>query len=442
MSLAGEETRACRLAVTKSLGVPPEGLMTRLTSGLTLFVPFAAAYFLSYLFRVINAVVAGPLVDEFGLDAAQLGVLTAIYFLTFAVVQLPVGAAIDRFGPSRVQAVLLTIAAAGALVFATASGVLGLMVGRGLIGLGVAAALIAGLKAIADEFPQERLPLLNGAFVAFGAAGAISATAPLEWLLAQLDWRSVFVLLSVATLLVALLFPLAVRLPGRRGAPTGSARPDVRSIYADPRFWRLAPLSALCIGSAWAFQGLWAAPWLADVALLGRQGIVHHLFLMGVALCAGALLMGIVSQAARSLGIGPAPLFGAIASVFIAAELALVCRLPLPSEALCALLAAMGGATVLSYALLTDLFPREVRGRANAALNVLHIGAAFAVQTAIGLIVDLWERDVGGHYPAQAYQIAFVTVVILQLAALLWFLRPVPLARQWIPPLTRSANQP
>jgi hypothetical protein len=254
-----------------------------------------------------------------------------------------------------------------------------------------------------------------------------------EWLLAQLDWRSLFVLLSALTMFVALLFPLVVRRPCRHDAPTRSALFDVRSIYVDRRFWRLAPLSALCIGTAWAFQGLWVAPWLADVALLGRAGIVHHLFIMGVSLCAGALLIGIVSQAAKSLGSGSASLFGAMASVFIAAELALVCRTPLPSEGVCAVLAAMGGATVLSYALLTDLYPREVRGRANAALNVLHIGAAFAIQTAIGLIVGLWERDGGGHYPAHAYQIAFFTIVILQLAALLWFLRPVPLSHQWMP---------
>ena len=80
--------------------------MTLLKSGLCLFLPFAAAYFVSYLFRVINAAIAGTLVAEFDLDAAQLGVLTSIYFLTFAAVQLPVGAAIDRFGPSRVQEVL------------------------------------------------------------------------------------------------------------------------------------------------------------------------------------------------------------------------------------------------------------------------------------------------------------------------------------------------
>jgi MFS family permease len=218
--------------------------MTWLKSVAFLFLPFAAAYFISYLFRVINAAIAGPLVAEFDLNAAQLGLLTSVYFLTFAAAQLPLGVAIDRFGPSRVQGILLTIAAVGALVFATASGIAGLLVGRALIGFGVAAALSAGLKAIADEFPQEQLPLLNGLFVAFGAAGAISATAPMDWLLARLDWRSVFILLSISTLFVALLFPLAVRQP--RGL-TGQTRLNVLAVYNDPRFWRFAPLSASCI---------------------------------------------------------------------------------------------------------------------------------------------------------------------------------------------------
>jgi MFS family permease len=397
--------------------------MAWLRSVAFLFLPFAVAYFISYLFRVINAAIAGALVAELDLNAAQLGLLTSVYFLTFAAAQLPLGVAIDRFGPSRVQGVLLTIAAVGALVFATASGIAGLLVGRALIGFGVAAALIAGLKAIADEFPQERLPLLNGLFVAFGAAGAISATAPLDWVLARLDWRSIFILLSISTLLLALLFPLAVRQPRRL---TGQTRFNVRAIYSNPRFCRFAPLSASCIGSAWALQGLWIAPWLADVTLLGRVEIMQHLLITGVSLCLGALLAGLVLQAARSLDIGPAPLFAVIASVFIAVELALICRSALPTEAICSVLGAMGGATVLSYALLTDLFPREVRGRANAALNILHIGGAFAVQTGIGLMVSLWERDGDGRYPPHAYQIAFLIIVVLQLVALLWFLRPLP----------------
>ena len=54
-------------------------------------LPFAAGYYLSYLFRSINALIAGDLVAELGLGAADLGLLTSAYFLVFAAVVLPCG---------------------------------------------------------------------------------------------------------------------------------------------------------------------------------------------------------------------------------------------------------------------------------------------------------------------------------------------------------------
>lgn len=398
--------------------------MTWLKPILLVFTPFAVGYYLSYLFRVINAVAAKPLVDELGLDAAQLGLLTSIYFLTFAAVQLPLGAALDRFGSRRVQATLLMFAAAGAVTFALARGFSGLLIGRGLIGLGVAGALIAGLKAIAEWFPKDRLRLVNGAFVAFGAAGAVTATLPVQWLLAYVDWRGLFLLLGVAAGAMSLVVLLAVLdPPNSRSAPGGCSSVKIRAIYADRRFWRLAPVSALCIGSAWAMQGLWAAPWLADVASLGRDEVVHHLFVMAMALCVGALLIGVVADALRPYDIGPETVLVLAICLFIAAELAIICRLPLSSVALWAMVGGMGAATVLSYAMLADLFPPEVAGRANAALNVLHIGGAFAIQGGIGLLVSLWSHDLDGHYPPDAYQAAFMVIVVLQVVALLWFVR-------------------
>ena len=208
---------------------------------------------------------------------------------------------------------------------------------------------------------------------------------------------------------------------------------NIRAIYADPSFWRVAPLSALCIGSAWALQGLWAAPWLADVAALKRSEIVHHLFVMAVALCVGALLIGVVADTLRRHGISPAIVLTTTACTFLAAELALLLRLPIPSIALWALVAGMGAGTVLSYALIADLFPKEVAGRANAALNALRIGGAFAIQAGIGVVVGLWFRDPYGHYPPDAYAAAFLIIIVLQFMALLWFLGPRWRTRQnWI----------
>src|SRR4051812_2171997 len=163
------------------------------------FLPFAAGYYLSYLFRTINALIAGHLISDTGLDTADLGLLTAVYFLVFAAAQIPIGILLDRFGPRRVQSALLVVAAAGAGLFAMSTGLVSLLVARAMIGLGVAAALTAGLKSIVLWFPRERVSLLNGYMIMWGSLGAVTATAPTEHLLAWMGWRQLFELLAAAT---------------------------------------------------------------------------------------------------------------------------------------------------------------------------------------------------------------------------------------------------
>jgi MFS family permease len=197
----------------------------------------------------------------------------------------------------------------------------------------------------------------------------------------------------------------------------------LKTIYADPRFWRLAPLSATCIGTAWALQGLWAAPWLSDVEGFDRAALLQYLFVMAIALSVGALLLGVTADRLGRRGVGPRALLGIVVTMFIAAELALILRLPLPSYIPWAVIAAVGAATVLGYTILAEYFPKEIAGRANAALNVFHIGGAFVLQYLTGAVVQLWA-PIDGHYPEVAYQTAFALNVSLQIAAALWFALP------------------
>jgi MFS family permease len=85
------------------------------------FLPFVLAYFLSYLLRNVNSVVAPQLAHDFRLNAGQLGWMTAVYFLGFAAMQIPLGACLDRFGPVRVQVPLCLLAALGATTFTLAA---------------------------------------------------------------------------------------------------------------------------------------------------------------------------------------------------------------------------------------------------------------------------------------------------------------------------------
>jgi len=129
---------------------------------LTVFLPFASGYYLSYFFRSVNAVIAPDLIEDMSLSASDLGLMTAAYFLTFAAFQIPLGILLDRFGPVKVQAALFATAALGAFVFATGDSKTTLFVGRAFIGLGVSGGLMASFKAIVLWFPRDRLPLVNG----------------------------------------------------------------------------------------------------------------------------------------------------------------------------------------------------------------------------------------------------------------------------------------
>jgi MFS family permease len=391
---------------------------------LLVLLPFVSGYYLSYLYRSINALISEALVAEFGLSPGNLGFLTATYFLAFGLIQLPLGAWLDRYGPRRVQAVLLSIAAAGAALFASAEGFIALALGRGLIGLGVAGALMAGLKAIVLWFPAERIALANGWFIMLGALGAVTATAPAEIVLAHLGWRGLFAVLATVTAVSAIVILLVV--PEHRQTGPDRASSDtirIAAIYRDPRFWRLAPLSAICIGSAWSLQGLWAAPWLTDVEELERPVVVMHLFVMALALSASALLLGVGADRLRRRGLSLPATLAIATGTAILAQLALVFRWPVPVWLPWVTIAATGAGTVLSYSILSEMFPKSVSGRANGALNLLHVTAAFAVQYAIGLIVQQWPAE-DGHHPPEAYQTALSLNLVLQAAAFLWFIRP------------------
>jgi len=199
--------------------------MRHLRVFIVVVLPFAAAYYASYFFRNIDALISHDLDVDLKLGAAHLGLLTSVYFLAFAFVQIPAGILLDRFGPRRVQSTLLLFAAIGAALFGLASRFEFLLIGRALIGFGVAGSLIAGLKAIALWFPKDRLPLVNGCFIMIGTLGVISATVPAEWLLHFIGWKTLFV--SLARLCVACALAIFIVVSLKMNSPSVSKRTRV-----------------------------------------------------------------------------------------------------------------------------------------------------------------------------------------------------------------------
>lgn len=391
---------------------------------MTVFLPFALGYYLSYFYRIVNSVIAEPLVLELGLLPSQLGWIGSAYFLFFAAAQLPLGVILDRFDTRNVAASILLFAVAGALLFAFAQTPALLWLGRGLIGLGVSACLMAAFRAYVATLPAHQLPFINGLQLAFGGLGAITATVPAEWLITIMGWRGLFIALALMTLATAILIrvqvPKLIQRPTQPIPLTQQVQTSLR-IFLDPRFLRVAPASVMNQATLIAWLGLWAGVWMREVDGLSSARTADLLLLIALGMTLGFMTLGWLASALHRFGISTTTV--AITSVACSGTLMLmlVFRLPIPDALLWLALGYFGSAGSMMYAGLSQQFPQNLAGRVNTALNLALFVMVFLFQWLIGVVIGLWSPDEAGRYPMIAYQISFGICAFAQIMALCWF---------------------
>ena len=365
---------------------------------------------------MVNAVLAPTLAAEFGLSAGGLGLLSSMYFFAFVFCQLPVGVAMDRWGPRRVNATLLLVAAAGGTWFAFAETAPAAMAARALIGVGVSVALMASLTAFVLWYPADRLATMNAIAFSVGMVGAIAATVPLELLLRVWPWRQAFLLIVGLTLMVS--FVLWLWVPERR-AETRSAQPwaGLGKLFTDAAFLRVA----VCVGAsqcaAVALSTLWIATWLRDVAGYTPAGVARGLLAVNVAMVVGYLVFGRAADALQRRGRDALPLLiggVAVSSLCLALLIAGVASL-----FLWCVFSAAATAVVLGYSLSSRRYPKAMAGRVNTAVNLIGFIGMFAGQWGVGLVLDLWPPTATGYDP-RAYPYALGVLWLVQAAGLAW----------------------
>jgi MFS family permease len=391
---------------------------------LRIFLPFAFGYFLSFLYRAVNSVLAPNLVRDIGVDPSDLGLLTAAYFISFAAFQLPLGVLLDRFGPRRIEAPLLVLAAVGAFWFGASHTLSGLVVGRALIGLGVSACLMAAFKAFVVWFPKQQLTQVNGFQMAAGGLGALTATAPVEAALALTDWRGVFTALSALTLAVAavVFFVVPEYERGDGELRFSDQIRGIRTVFSSPLFRRIAPWTTMSQATFLALQGLWAGPWLRDVAGFSRPEVARTLLLMAAGMVAGFSLFGTVAKRLSRKGIPPLAVACSGMLTFAAVQVLLLCpSLKELATLLWVLFGFFGTSGILCFAALSQNFPPHLSGRVTTALNLLIFVGAFAAQWGVGSLIELFRPQTPGAFAAHGYQAAFGVLLTAQILALLWF---------------------
>jgi len=393
------------------------------TNAVRIIISFAAAYFMSYSLRSVNAAIAPLLANEFELTAAQLGWLSSVYFLAFAALQLPLGLWLDKFGAQKTESVLLLVATAGAVLTAMANSLLAISVGRVLIGIGVSGNLMAPFSYFRRNFPASQQAKLAMWMLIAGTLGAIVATQPALQLAQWLGWRAVFWLSAFLLLVCAItthFWAHETEIQANVAHDKQQDKLSLMQLIVHPNMARVIPTTIFFSGVFVALQSLWAGPWLTIVLGMSAEKAGSVLFLFNFGLLVSYVTMSFVSPKLEKRGFTLAKQSVTALCWFAASLCVLVLWRGELSWIMLLILAPCIPAVILMQTQTAMAFPANMAGRVLTTFNLVMFLAGFSLQWGIGLLVDLLQAC-GASAPA-SMAITFGCLALAQIGTLLWFI--------------------
>jgi len=375
------------------------------------FLAMTAAYVLSMFYRAFLAVLSPALEAEIGATPAHLATASGLWFLSFALVQIPIGMALDRFGPRRTAAPLLAVGAIGALIFAMAQGPGTIKFAMCLIGIGCAPVLMAALYTFGRRYSAAVFASMAGLVIGLGNIGNLGASLPLSLAVDAFGWRGTMLGLSLITGLVALAMWLLIEdlPPAEKPAVAGS----ILDVLRNPAIWAVLILLFANYAPAAAIRGLWAGPYFSQLHGAGNWTVGVITLLMGIGMVIGSFAYAPVD---RVFGSRKWPAFvGNFGGGLI---LLVLWWHPVPDMWL--VVGLMVGVCTLgmSYALLVAhgraFVPPHLLGRGMTILNLASIAGVGSMQLVSGRIYDAGVQ--AGHPPEVIFSSLFGFLAVLLLA--------------------------
>ncbi len=386
----------------------------------------ALVFLIAFLHRAAPGVIAKDLMQAFGMTGTELGLLSAMYFYSYAGFMVPGGVLIDSLGPRRVITAGGAVMGLGSLAMGLAASPLLLFTGRLLVGLGAAVTFTGALKIAASWFPPTQFGMMSAHTATVGVLGALIGNAPLAALAAHLSWRGALIIIGAVTIAGALLClalvrdqPAAARDPADRGPSFREVMTGTRTVLRNRYTW--PPF--LCFFFLYAAMGnffLWSVPFLRDVYGLGSTQAALYASLPSMALLVSAPLTGYLSDRVLHRRKLPYTILATGQFVVWLGFLVTLGTLPLSSVCLLfLLLGVVGGGFVLTWPLGAEVNPPRLAGIAVAVTNLGGFVGAALTQGPVGAVLDArWTGallDGARVYPVAAYRGAFAVCALLVL---------------------------
>jgi MFS family permease len=397
-----------------------------------IFSILSLMFIFSYLVRLSTGVLGPELMRDLEIDAAQLGLLGGIFFYAFAIVQIPVGLALDSFKPKRVIVLTTFLAALGCFLLSDAKSFTTALYGRILIGLGTSAVLMGSLKILSDWFRPNEFGFLSGFMLSLGNLGALISATPLVFMSAELGWRKCFFSFGLLVILLMLMISLFVRNSSveERNERLGLSLKNkiskaildpLASVFSNRHFWFIALSSLIRYGALVSIQGFLGTLFLLDILGYSAQTSGNILSMISIGYMIGSPLAGRLSD-----------------RVFLSRKKVMVTGLLLFAMTVMPFLLVQTQNTLLWYGVFLglgffasvgaisfvhakELFPKEVGGLAMTAINLFNIGGVGIGQQFLGIVLQRFPRTSRG-YPLDAYQQAFGILFLASMIAFIVYL--------------------
>lgn len=411
-----------------------------------IWVPLALAFLTAYFHRTATGVVADSIMRDFSITrASELGVLSSIYFYTYAAMQMPAGILADVYGPRYTVSVALLLAAGGAVIFGWADNINSLYIGRFLVSLGVSVIYVSIVKIYAEWFRVREFGTMSGLIVVVANAGSLLSATPLAFAVETLGWRTSFYIIAGYSVAIAAVcwfvvrnrpsdigLPAIAEIEAREGAVRNLAPMDSVSIAASVRrvlgnryTWAPFFAAAAIYGVYMSFVGLWGVPYFMQIYGTSRMEAANYMMAMAIGNMAGGPFIGFISD---RIGLRRRP-YTLITGFFLAVWLVLTVwnGAKPPVWALYPLCFAIGigmSGITLAVACTKEINSPQVAGIAAGIANTGPFVGAALMQPAFGWVLDEhWQGVIEQGvriYPLAAYESAFWFCTAILVAGLVF----------------------
>jgi len=370
-------------------------------------------FFYVFLQRTAPSVMTTELMRDFGVTAAALSNLSAFYFWSYVIVQVPVGVAVDRWGPRRLLSWAAALGGVGGFMFATADTLFLASVGRLLVGAGGGVVFVCTLKIVTDWFPPYRLAMLTGGLMMIGMVGGVAGQAPLAILMESYGWRTTMQAGAVLAMVLAVAAWFIVRdrpAAAPRGETGLSIMAGLGRCLRRSQTWLVAAYMLFLLPPMFAFGSLWGVPYLMQMHGFTRPDAALAVSLILVGWGGLAPVVGWLSDRWRRRK--PPLIAAAVVNLLTMAGLFYLPNLS--AAAIYGILMVNGifsAGMVVSFAIGREHNDTRDAGAAMAIVNVGVIGSGAVAQPLVGWLLDVhWGGGMAGGvriYSQDAYDGAF-----------------------------------